>query len=86
MEGQYHIHTQFQDRSLWPLAIVGLSGGILVTVYLTLTVSSLISVFTGLADFFILAYSLELWDGRFHNAGWFWLSWGGLTTFGSYFV
>jgi len=79
-------HTQFQDRTLWFMAVIGLAGGALVAIYLTLTVNSLISVFAALAAFFILAYNLELWDGRFHNASWFGVSWGGLTTFGSYFV
>jgi hypothetical protein len=68
------------------MAIIGLSGATLVAVYLTLTVSFLIPIFAALAAFFILAYNLELWGGRFHNAGWFGLSWGGLTTFGGYFV
>jgi hypothetical protein len=79
-------HTRFADRTLWGMAIVGLLGGILVAIYLMWTVSFLISIFAGLALFFILAYNMELFGGRFHKVGWFGFSWGGLTTFGSYFV
>jgi hypothetical protein len=50
------------------------------------TVNFLIAIPAGLAAFFVFAYNLELFGGRFHNAGWFGVSWGGLTTFGGYFV
>jgi 4-hydroxybenzoate polyprenyltransferase len=66
--------------------MVGMSGATLVAIYLMLTVSFLIVIPAALAAFFIFAYNLELFGGRFHNAGWFGVSWGGLTTFGSYFV
>jgi len=79
-------HTSFADRTLWCMAIVGLSGGILVATYLMWTVSLLIAIPAGVALFFILVYNMELFGGRFHNAGWFGISWGGLTTFGSYYV
>jgi hypothetical protein len=68
------------------MATFGMFGGTLVAIYLTWTVSSLVSILAALAAFFIIAYNLELFSGRFHNAGWFGISWGGLTTFGSYFV
>jgi hypothetical protein len=68
------------------MAIIGLSAGALVAVYLILTVSALISIPVVLAAFFIPVYNLELFRGRFHNPVWFGVSWGGLTTFGSYFV
>ena len=79
-------HTKFEDRTLWCMTMVGMSGATLVAIYLMLTVSFLIVIPAALAAFFIFAYNLELFGGRFHNAGWFGVSWGGLTTFGSYFV
>ena len=78
--------TKFADRTLWCMAVVGVSGASLVAVYLMLKVSFLIVIPASLAAFFVFAYNLELFGGRFHNAGWFGVSWGGLTTFGSYFV
>jgi preprotein translocase subunit Sss1 len=68
------------------MTIVGISGATLVAIYLMWTVTFLIAVPAALAAFFVFAYNLELFDGRFHNAGWFGVSWGGLTTFASYFV
>jgi hypothetical protein len=79
-------HTRFAESTLWCMAIVGLSGGTLIAVYLTMTVSVLICIPAALAAIFILSYNLELFGGRLHNPIWFGLSWGGLTTFGSYFV
>jgi hypothetical protein len=34
--------------------------------------------------FFLLAYNLEWFDGRFHTDGWFALSWGALPVIGGY--
>ena len=78
--------TGFADRTLWSIAIIGMLGAALVAIYLILTVSGFISILAVVAAFFIVVYNLELFGGRFHNAGWFGISWGGLTTFGSYFV
>jgi hypothetical protein len=78
--------TTFGDRTLQCLAIVGMSGGTMVSLYLTWTVSLGIAILAALAGFFILTYNLELFGGRFHNAGWFGISWGGLTTFAGYYV
>lgn len=79
-------HTRFEDRTLWCMAIVGISGATLVALYLMWAVSFLIVIPAAVAAFFVFAYNLELFGGRFHNAGWFGVSWGGLTTFASYFV
>jgi len=79
-------HTKFADTTLWVMAILGLAGATLVAVYLIWTVSYLISILAVLAAFFVLVYNLELFGGRFHNAGWFGISWGGLTTYAGYFV
>jgi len=79
-------HTKFSDRTLWALAIIGITGGGLVGAYLILSVNALIAIPAVLALFFIPVYNLELFGGRFHNAWWFGISWGGLTTFAGYFV
>ena len=79
-------HTNFSDRTLWVMAAVGITGAFAVGVYLALTVSAYVLILAALATFFIFSYNLELFDGRFHNAGWFGLSWGGISTFGGYYV
>jgi hypothetical protein len=78
--------TRFTERTLWLAASVGLVGGAFVAIYLAILVSLYILFLAGLACFFILAYNLELFGGRFHNAAWFGVSWGGLSTYGGYFV
>jgi hypothetical protein len=79
-------HTKFADRTLWYMAVIGMCGGALVAFYLTWTVNLGISILAAIAAFFILTYNMELFDGRFHRAGWFGVSWGGLTTFAGYYV
>ncbi len=79
-------HTQFSNRKLWTMATIGISAAALVGIYLAAFVSQYIMILAALACFFIFAYNLELFGGRFHNAAWFGISWGGLSTFGGYFV
>ncbi len=79
-------HTQFSDRTLWVMAAVGIAGAVLVSVYLALMVSVYILILAAIATFSIFSYNLELFRGRFHNAGWFGLSWGGVSTLGGYYV
>lgn len=79
-------HTQFSDRTLELIAAVGISGAILVSLYLAMTVSVYIMILAVLATFLIFSYNLELFDSRFHNAGWFGLSWGGISTLGGYYI
>jgi hypothetical protein len=37
-----------------------------------------------LEGFFVFAYNLEWWSGRFHTDGWFALSWGALPVLAGY--
>lgn len=80
------LHTQFGDTTLRGLALAGISGGAIVAVYLSWTISIGIAVLAIVAAFFILAYNLELFGGKFHRVGWFGVSWGGLTTFAGYYI
>ena len=79
-------HTQFSDRTLRLAATVGVAGAGLVAIYLAVVVSPYILAPALLACFFIFAYNLELFGGIFHNAAWFGVSWGGLSTFAGFFV
>ncbi len=79
-------HTQFSDRTLQTAAAVGITGSALVGIYLAIAVNQYILILSALACFFIFAYNLEIFSGKFHNAAWFGFSWGGLTTFGGYYV
>lgn len=66
--------------------VVGVTGAAMVSIYLTTTVSPYILILALLAGFFIFTYNLELFNGRFHNAACFGISWGGLNTFSGFFV
>ena len=79
-------HTQFSDGTLRIAATVGIIGASAVGIYLAIVVSLYILILASLACFFIFAYNLQLFGGRFHNAACFGISWGGLSTFGGFFV
>jgi hypothetical protein len=78
--------THFADRTLLIAATLGIAGGGVVGIYLALVVSSYILILVLLACFFVFAYNSELFGGTFHNAACFGFSWGGLSTFGGFFV
>jgi hypothetical protein len=79
-------HTQFSDQTLQTAAAIGIGGGSLVGIYLAVLINPYIILLVTVACFFIFAYNLELFGGRLHNAATFGLSWGGLSTFGGYYV
>ena len=85
LHGRPH-HTQFSNSTLWILSGSGIAGGLLIGIYLALTISMCILILAAIAVFFITFYNLELLDGMFHNAASFGLSWGGISTFGGYYV
>ncbi len=79
-------NTRFPKRVLWLFTAVGIFVASLVAIYLALVVSPYVLILAFLAGFFVFTYNMELFSGRFHNAGWFGVSWGGISTFGGYYV
>ena len=79
-------HTNFSDRTLWFMAALGITSAGIVAIYLAMRVSVYIMILAALTSFFIFAYNLELFGGRFHNAAWFGVSWGGSSTLAGYYV
>ena len=79
-------HTQFSDRTLRIAATVGITGAAIVGIYLVAIVSPYVLILAILGGFFIFAYNLELFNGKFHNAAGFGFTWGGLSTFSGFFV
>jgi uncharacterized membrane protein len=51
-------HTRFANRTLWGMALMGMSGATLVAIYLALAVNLGILILAILAAFFILAYKI----------------------------
>jgi hypothetical protein len=68
----------FSKNQLWLLAILSLGIAYGIALFYMLTVVPLLWVFALLEGFFVFAYNLEWFDGRFHSDGWFALSWGAL--------
>jgi heme O synthase-like polyprenyltransferase len=80
------LQTRIPDRVLWGLAAVSIavavSIGLLASVLYTAWLLPLV-VFGG---FIVVAYNLELFGGRLHNAFWFAASWGALPVLAGYVV
>jgi hypothetical protein len=80
-----HWGTKIPDRLLYAFSLVFLTVGAVVGVYLALTVSLLLAAFIIPMVFFPIAYSLELWNDRFHGPVWFGVSCA-LVCLGSFFL
>lgn len=68
----------FTKRQLWVLACAALVGAYGIGIYYMILYTPLLWVIAILEGFFVFAYNLELFDGRFHTDGWFAFSWGSL--------
>lgn len=78
--------TKIPSWQLWVVGVSGFMGVLAVGAYLTSAVGLGLIPIVFLILFFILAYNLELFHGRFHNGYSFAVSWGGLTCLGSYYL
>jgi hypothetical protein len=68
----------FSRRQLKLLAFVSVAGAYAIGIPYMLGPAPLLWWIALLEGFFLLAYNLEWFDGRFHTDGWFALSWGAL--------
>ncbi len=80
------LKTRLSKSQLYVIGLCALSSAILIGVYYALTVSSVLLVFVGLESFFAIAYNLEMFERRFHNALVFALSWGVIPFLAGYYV
>jgi len=78
--------THFSRRTLWILALSSLIPAYGIGLYYILTVTPLLAVIALLEGFFLFAYNLEPFDGRFHTDEWFAFSWGTLPVLGGYVI
>ena len=70
--------TVFSRTSLWLLAISSLIVAYGIAAYYMILHVPLLWVIALLEGFFVFAYNLEWWSGRFHTDRWFAFSWGAL--------
>jgi hypothetical protein len=78
--------TRLSDRALVALAAVGLVGAVAIGVAGVIVVSPQLAPLVAAGAFFVIAYNLELFGGRFHSDLWFAVAWGAFPAFTSYWA
>ncbi|MBN4053202.1 hypothetical protein JYT92_00480 [bacterium AH-315-L15] len=78
--------NHFSKRSLWLLAIFSLIPAYTLGFYYIIFHSPLLLLIAILEGFFLFAYNLEWFEGRFHTDGCFTFSWGALPVLGGYII
>lgn len=68
----------FTTRQLWILGGISLGCAYLIGIHYMVTVAPYLWPLAIAEGFFVLAYNLEWFQGRFHTDGWFAVSWGAL--------
>ncbi len=74
----------FSKKMLWSLAIFALIPAYGLGFYYIFTKTPTLLVVATLEGFFLFAYNLEWFHGKFHTDGWFSFSWGSLPVLGGY--
>jgi hypothetical protein len=80
------LQTGLSDRALAALAGIGLAGAVGIGVVGLFVVSASLAPFVLVGAFLVLAYNLELFEGRFHNDFWFAAAWGSFPALTSFWA
>ncbi len=78
--------TVFSKTQLWFVALVSLVFAYGIAIYYMIRFVPLLSVVAILEGFFVFAYNLEWFAGRFHTDRWFAFSWGSLPVLAGYIM
>jgi len=78
--------TVFTKNQLWVVALVSLFVAYGIAVYYMFQYVPLLFVVAIMEGFFVFAYNLEWFVGRFHTDQWFAFSWGGLPVLAGYIM
>ncbi len=76
----------YKKRTLWLLALCALVPAYGIGFYYIIFATPLLIVIAVLEGFFLFAYNLEPFEGRFHTDGYFAFSWGVLPVLGGYII
>lgn len=76
----------FSGRQLWALAVVSLVLAYALGLYYIILYTPLLGIIALSEGFFLLAYNLEWFAGRFHTDAWFGFSWGSLPVLAGYIL
>jgi hypothetical protein len=74
----------FSGRELWALAACSLVAAYAIGIYYMVVYTPWLWPIAIAEGFFVLAYNLEWFAGRFHTDGWFAFSWGALPVLAGY--
>ena len=78
--------ARFTKAQLWTLAITSLVLAYIIAIYYMLLYVPLLWSMALSEGFFVFAYNLEWFGGRFHTDGWFAFSWGFLPVLSGYIM
>ncbi|HZR45977.1 MAG TPA: hypothetical protein VFA47_04695 [Candidatus Manganitrophaceae bacterium] len=85
-EGAKPWGRHFSRKELWIAALAALIPAYGVGIYYIVTATPRLAVIALLEGFFLFAYNLEWFGGRFHTDGWFAFSWGCLPVLAGYLI
>jgi hypothetical protein len=80
------LQTRIPERVLWVLAAVSIGAAVAVGVFASIVYTPALVPLVAFGGFIAVAYNLELFGGRLHNAFWFAVAWGALPVFAGYVV
>jgi hypothetical protein len=80
------LQTRIPDGVLMALAAVSIAGAVAIGIIASVVYTPWLLPFVAFGGFVVVAYNLELFGGRLHNAALFALSWGGLPLLAGYVV
>ena len=80
------LKTELSDRTLIALAAVSLAGAMGIGIAGCIIVSATLIPFVLAGGFFVVAYSLELFGGRFHTSFWLAFAWAAFPALTSWWV
>ena len=80
------LDTTIPARHLKLAAAVSIAGAVAIGILASLYISLWLLVFVAAGALLVVAYNLELWQGRLHSDSWFALSWGGFPVLCGYFA
>jgi hypothetical protein len=80
------LQTRIPTRVLVALAVVSISAACGIGIAVAISRTLWLLVFVAVGAFFVVAYNLELFGGRFHNGLWLSLAWGAFPVLTAYFA
>ena len=78
--------TNFSESNLRLLSITSIAGAYAIGIYYMVMYTPLLWLIAIPEGFFLVAYNLELFNGKFHSDGWFAFSWGSLPVLAGYIL